>query len=344
MLMMADFFVKTSAPVSELPQNDRPKMFLFGTPSYTNMGDQAVSLAIRKYFELEFPQYQFIEIMDYDTHAGIKAVKEIINARDIVGYTGGGNLGSLYTDIEEGRREVFKTFTHNLTISFPQSIHFEKNDYGEKELELSQAAYASNPNLVLFARDAQSFRRMQKAFDNHVRFTPDMVLFLEPRILKLKRQGALFVLRHDGEKVLTESFITTLKDVLAKEGPVERTDTVLENPAKITPVTRERLFEEILEKIASQEVIVSDRFHAMVFSVLTQTPCLLFGNSYGKGKHAYYDWLENVKWIQYTDETDLGRITTQIDDLKKAPVHDFELRANFKDLDRLLQAHTAKFN
>ena len=48
---MANFYVNTTEVVHKLPNNDRPKFYMFGVPSYTNMGDQAVSLAERKYIE-----------------------------------------------------------------------------------------------------------------------------------------------------------------------------------------------------------------------------------------------------------------------------------------------------
>lgn len=336
---MADFFIETKESSAQLPQNAKPKMFMFGVPSYTNMGDQAVSLASRIFFEKEFPNCQYIEIMDYDNEAGIKAVKEIITKQDIVGYVGGGNMGNLYTDIEEDRRAVFSTFVDNLTISFPQSIHFEKTAYGEREKRLSQDAYNKNHNLVLLARDAQSYRRMQKTFKNKIVFIPDMVLYLKPKVFNAERSGALFVLRHDGEKILDESFIESLKVILKKHYSLERTDTVLGTPTQITPKTRQKLFEEQLQKIASQELIISDRFHAMVFSVLTQTPCLLFGNSYGKGKHAYFDWLENISWIKYSDERDITRIKTELADLTSAQTHEYDLQPNFRPLKRIIKKY-----
>ncbi|WP_057875171.1 polysaccharide pyruvyl transferase family protein [Liquorilactobacillus aquaticus] len=339
---MADFFIETKKASSQLPQNDRPKMFMFGVPSYTNMGDQAVSLASRIFFEKEFPDYQYIEIMDYDNDVGIKAVKKVITKQDIVGYVGGGNMGNLYIDIEKDRRAVFSTFTDNLTISFPQSIHFEKTAYGEDEKKLSQEAYNKNHNLVLLARDAQSYRRMQKTFKNKVVLTPDMVLYLTPRISDVKRSGALFVLRHDGEKILDESFIESLKTILEKHYSLARTDTVLETPTKITPKTRGKLLEEQLKKIASKELIISDRFHAMVFSVLTQTPCLLFGNSYGKGKHAYFDWLENISWIKYSDERDITRIKMELDSITGAQVHNYDLHPNFRPLKRIIKSYISE--
>ncbi|WP_338417665.1 polysaccharide pyruvyl transferase family protein, partial [Oenococcus oeni] len=120
---MSNFFIKGNKTVTVLPTNGRAKFFAFGIPNYTNLGDQAVSLASRKYIEKEFPEYEYIEILEENNDEGIEAVKKIITSQDIVSFVGGGNMGSLYTDHESARRKVFSTFINNLTISFPESIN-----------------------------------------------------------------------------------------------------------------------------------------------------------------------------------------------------------------------------
>lgn len=336
---MTDFYIETTKADKTLPINSRPKFFAFGIPSYTNLGDQAVSLAQRAYIEHEFPEFQYIEILEEDNDAGIEAVKKIITSQDIVSFVGGGNMGNLYLDRERARRKVFSTFVNNLTISFPQSIHFEDNEQGRREQKLSQEAYQKNPHLVLIARDAQSYHRMQTTFNNHVIFTPDMVLYFKAVDYSLKRSGALFVLRHDGEKVVKESLIGSIKQLLDNGRPLKKTDTVLDSVDRITPINREKLIVDELKLFSQQEIIITDRWHAMVFSVLTGTPCLLFGNSYGKGKHAYFDWLEYIDWIGYTDEEDLDRIDQQISKLIKTKKHAYDIRADFKQLDSLIKYH-----
>ncbi|MGK4145655.1 exopolysaccharide biosynthesis protein, partial [Weissella paramesenteroides] len=78
------------------------------------------------------------------------------------------------------------------------------------------------------------------------------------------------------------------------------------------------------------------RWHAMVFSVLTGTPCLLFGNSYGKGQHAYFDWLEHINWVSYTDKEDTERIKRQINAVMEVKTHAYDLIPDFKQLHDLI--------
>lgn len=340
---MANFYVKSTGVTHDIPDNSRPKFYMFGVPSYTNMGDQAVSLAERKYIENEFPEYQYIEIVEDDDDEAIPVVKKHLQPQDIIAFTGGGNMGNLYPIHEEARRKVFSTFTDNLTISFPQSIHFEDTEDGQVEKRKSQHAYNKNPNLVLVARDAQSFHRMQTTFHNPVIFTPDMVLYMNTVDWQFDRDGALFVLRHDTEKVVKQSTIDNVKSILDASHPVKRVDTVLDSPKEITPVTRETMYECELELFSQQNIVITDRWHAMVFSVLTGTPCLLFGNSYGKGKHAYIDWLEHVNWIDYTDENDTDRIKEIIEKLLVQKRHNYDVRKDFQQLHDVIARYTRKW-
>jgi exopolysaccharide biosynthesis predicted pyruvyltransferase EpsI len=178
---------------------------------------------------------------------------------------------------------------------------------------------------------------MQTTFNNKVIFTPDMVLYMQSKKApKSKRQGSLFVLRRDGEKVVKDKVIQDMKALLRAYQPIEFTDTVLDTVKTITPDTREKLFRKELSLFSGQKLIITDRWHAMVFSVLTGTPCLLMGNSYGKGKHAYFDWLEHINWVSYTDEEDTERIKQQINALMEAKTHAYDLIPDFKQLHDLI--------
>ena len=164
-----------------------------------------------------------------------------------------------------------------------------------------------------------------------------MVLYMQSKKFpKLKRQGSLFVLRRDAEKVVKDKVIQNMRALLRAYQPIEFTDTVLDTVKTITPNTREKLFRKELSLFSGQKLIITDRWHAMVFSVLTGTPCLLMGNSYGKGKHAYFDWLEHINWVSYTDEEDTERIKQQINAVMEAKTHAYDLIPYFQQLHDLI--------
>ena len=95
---------------------------------------------------------------------------------------------------------------------------------------------------------------------------------------------------------------------------------------------REKHFMEMLDRIGSSKLVITDRLHAMIFSIITKTPCLVFGNSYGKAKHSYRDWLESLNFIEYTDKNDVEELERMIDRLLQAEPNDVDLSKDFQPL------------
>ncbi|AKO94924.1 polysaccharide pyruvyl transferase family protein [Priestia filamentosa] len=314
--------------------NDKRKVFLFGSPSYTNIGDQAIAYAEEKFIRNHYPYYEYIEIMDYATDEGIQIVKEIISEDDIVCFTGGGNLGNLYLDIEEDRRKVISTFKDYKTLSFAQSVYFEETEEGDKEKKKTKDAYHQNRHLTIGTREQQTLEYVKDTFDSEVMYTPDMVLSLDIEPQELEREGVLFILREDKEKVTEEKFISELREWIEQEKGKRtgRTDTVLHDIDVIDYKDREDQFMKMLNRIGSSELIVTDRLHAMIFSIITKTPCVVFGNSYGKAKHSYRDWLEALNFIEYTDQKDINKLEEMIDRLLQAEPNDIDLKEDFRPL------------
>lgn len=62
----------------------------------------------------------------------------------------------------------------------------------------------------------------------------------------------------------------------------ERTDTVLDTVDTIDYADREKHFMEMLDRIGSSKLVITDRLHAMIFSIITKTPCLVFETAMAK--------------------------------------------------------------
>lgn len=316
--------------IKQLPE-DRQRFYMFGTPVYNNLGDLAVSQAQKSFFAENFPEIIYIEITEPQTDQAIEELLPLLRSDDMIGYVGGGNIGSVHLAHEIPRRKVFSTFVNNKTLSFPQSVYFEDSEKGQAELRKSQEAYNKNPNLTLIARDTQSLDKFQKNFKANTALTADMVLFMQPKRPKFKRDGILLIMREDAEKVTSDELIKQLTKSIEDAGnQVEQTDTVLpfkaydvksntDKPLDIVRISeRNWLLSLKLDQIKASEVVVTDRLHGMIFAVITQTPCLVFDNNYGKASAFYYDWLEDLDYIQHTTETDPKKLTAMVEDLKQS--------------------------
>lgn len=211
-------------------------------------------------------------------------------------------------------------------------MYFEDTEEGNKEKKKTQNAYHQNSNLTIAARETQTLDVVKETFNSDVIFTPDMVLSLDIEPRELERDGVLFILRADKEKVTDEDFVSQMMKWAEKTTYVERTDTVLDTVDTIDYAEREKHFLEMLDRISSSKLVITDRLHAMIFSIITKTPCLVFGNSYGKAKHSYRDWLEGLNFIEYTDKQDIEKLEQMIDRLLQAEPNGVDVAQDFQPL------------
>lgn len=337
---MANFYINRTLIVDELPIDGRPKFYMFGINNYTNMYDQAIALAEMMYIENEFPDYEYVEIMS-EVDEVIPIIKKNLQPQDIIAFTGGSTMGNLYSKDEEARRKVFSTFTDNLNISFPQSITFENSEQGKIEKKKSQYAYNKNPNLVLVARDSHSFYEMQSTFRNSVIFTPDIALYLNSVRLEDVRTGALLILHGDTKTIVGQSISNVVTEMI-NPYPLKNDDTVFSKYKKIPPIIRQSAYEEELKTFSQQKIVITDSWHAMIFAVITGTPCLLFGNNYSKGKYAYFDWLEHISWVEYTEEDNYEDIKPVINSLLAEKAHEYNFKRNFQQLHDTIARYIGK--
>lgn len=338
--------------LSRLPQHQQ-RFFMFGIPTYNNLGDQMIGFAQKLFFRRNFPQLLYIEITEPQTDQAIAELQKQLRPSDMIGFIGGGNVGSYYLNHERARRKVFSTFIDNLTVSFPQSVNFNENSrQGQRELGLSQEAYGKNPNLTLCARETQTFRRFQRYFDNNVLFTGDMVLSLDPLPGRGKRDGVLMIMRHDDEKVTGDDLLDKITTVLEEsDRSVYQTDTVVpfkvedgqeDDPSRSTLKLNERwqLFTNKLDEIRAAKVVVTDRLHGMIFSVITQTPVLVFDNSYGKASTSYHNWFADLNYVRQTNDTSPENVLKNIEELENIKrVDPLEFDHSYDALLNLINSH-----
>lgn len=287
--------------IGKKKRRQQPPTFLLQTPVHSNFGDHAIAYAELRLLSKCHP----IEITDYQLNILLKfprIFKKIIGDGRIL-ITGGGNLGTLWITIEQNIRKVLALFPENQIIILPQSAYYEDSDYGREELEKAKRIYNACSDLTIMAREQTSYRFLKQHFNN-VRVFPDMVLSLSPISFDCERSGLLLMLRNDGERAINDGFDIALKDALTLTGlAVSKSDMIA--PEKKIPVTRrEELLIEKFRQFASAELVVTDRLHAMIFSVITGTPCAVLPCKSPKIK-GIYDWLlSDCEYVCYTETPD----------------------------------------
>lgn len=260
-------------------KSSKKKAFLVGTPEHDNLGDHAIALAERQFINEFFPEYEIVEISveswrKFKINLLIKTKPE-----DIFFLTGGGNMGNVYLLDEKARRFVISHFKDNKVVVFPQTIYFTKDKKGEKEFERTKKTYNSHKRLLVCAREECSYAIMSEYFTNcKVYLCPDMVLSLKSNISKKpdeKRIG--LCLREDIESALSAEDREKIARIAGNGYETTCFNTCLTHG--ILETDREKEIHKLLEEISKNSLVITDRLHGVIFSIITGTPCIAYSGT-----------------------------------------------------------------
>ena len=290
--------------------NQNKKIFIFLAADYGNLGDVAITYAQKMYLQNLFSKHQVIEIPLKETYKYVFSLKKYINKDDIITIVGGGNMTNRYDGIEEARRQVIKNLKKNKIVSFPQTIEFTNDIYGQESLRRTKKIYSKHNNLTIVAREKKSYDIMKKIFNqNNVIMTPDIVMSLE----KIKNdrynrsQNIGICLRNDKEKLLDEEFSIKFIKKIEKHHNLEFFDTHI-GDNNFNYNEREKVLKELLKKISNMKLVITDRLHGMIFCYITNTPCIVFDNDNHKIEQTYKTWLKNCNYIKFYEKMDINNI------------------------------------
>ena len=308
------------------------KIFLFGSPYHSNMGDQAQTYCSMKWFEKYYPDYTIFEFNTVDIYRDnyklLNIIKEIITKRDIIFLHSGYHTTDLYMLEENMQREVVKRFPNNKVVVLPQTILYE-NDI---ERETSKQIYNAHNDLTFLCRDQVSFKTAEKLLYNCKRMLyPDIVTTLiGTKEYSNARNGILFCMRNDKEAHYKSEVIDEIKDKLSEISKVDMTDTTIDIKCKEIIKDREKILFNMFEEYSKYEVIVTDRYHGTIFSLISNTPVIVLSSSDHK--------LESgVKWFPQEFEeyvtflSDINELQDKIIEILNKK-YDYKLPQYFNDV------------
>lgn len=273
---------------------NQQRLLVIGTPNFGNLGDHAISEGEIKFLKDNFKDCEIIEFsfLEY-THAK-ETVSSMARESDIIFIHGGGFLGTLWLLAENMVRDIIVKFPKNKIIIFPQSIYFENDQL--HELDNTKRIFGKHSDLTIFARDKRSFDFAMENYpsNNVIKFVPDIVTYLDFSEYGFQRKDFLFCLRTDKEKVDNPE-IKQLFEILESKGyNCSITDTVVD--ANFEGEIRKKYLESKFKEFAASQLVVTDRLHGMIFSLITGTPCIAFDNV-SKKVSGVYEWFEDTGYI-----------------------------------------------
>lgn len=282
----------------------RHKVIIAGTPEHDNMGDSAIVLAMydfleycgvskKEIYEITYSEYNFIE----------EDLKWIPKKRKLILGVGGGNFGDLWYNEQELRERYIRQFVGCPVIIFPQTVFYAEMEKANSAINL----FHDRPNVVLCAREQCSYEIMKELFLNtgaDIMLVPDIVLFTDIKKWGIAenntRKNVMLCFRNDKEKNIDSSVVDEIKRLLGKMGVrYFVSDTV--SSERANKENRSALVYNKLREFISARVVVTDRLHGMVFSAITGTPCLVFGNNHHKVSGTY-QWISYLPYIKFIDD------------------------------------------
>lgn len=307
-----------------------PRVFVFLPADYGNIGDLAIAEAQRQFLTVALPASSVVAVPISMTLEILHSIRKQIMSDDVVTVIGGGNMGSLYPDIEGLRQQVIRSFPKNRVICFPQTLDWNDSDASNVALKRIVRVYSRHPDLHLFARETVSFKKLQDLFAGQrsvkVMLAPDIVLSATASGLGAGECGrvdrVLLCLRNDGERRLQEHEEAVLRQALAEAGlSVEETDTHA-GGAGLSLEYCAQLVIGKLEQFQAARLVVTDRLHGMILAALTGTPCLVLPNSNHKIRQTWLDWLQEVPQVRFLALSEMADAGAAIHQLLAMPRRD----------------------
>lgn len=283
-------------------KSSKKRIFVVSTPEYGNLGDHAIALAEVAILKETFPERDIIDISDSEFLPNFLKLRFLTKKEDAICLIGGGNFGVIYPETEYVRRKIIHGCAQNRIVLFPQTMDFGNNQESQKELECTKRIYGGHKNLLLMAREDSSFNKMKVAFPScQVVEVPDVVLTWKVKTsIRRVEKRAIVCFRDDGEKLVKDCDKYEVIEELKKKGfCVIEVDT--EKHKRISADKRIEEVMGILEMFASAEIVITDRLHGMIFSCITNTPCIAYDN-YNRKISGVYKWVRNVNFLCMRDE------------------------------------------
>ncbi|MDO4649225.1 MAG: glycosyltransferase, partial [Eubacteriales bacterium] len=268
--------------------------WILGVSEHGNLGDHQIVESVEEMLGDLAPGMRFQEIALKD-YAGRKGeLLKIVRKEDPLIFLGGGFFGNLWPRGDELREDAFRTWPDNPKIVFPQSVFYTDDEEGKEALKRAKSVYRGEKMLLAF-RDPASYEIAKREFQCPVMLTPDIAMYsYKKEYNHEERSGVLTLLREDKEVVLTEEDRNQVFEFLdSKWDHVTRSDM---QGRRTAPSARRIVLDQMFEKIGSSELVVTDRLHGLIFSILTETPCVAFGNAYHKIR-AYEAWLQEIPYV-----------------------------------------------
>ena len=219
-----------------------------------------------------------------------EAPRRPVDAKPVLRPAGGGNFGDLWRHHTEFALRIVQAFPHNRIVALPQSVYYKNLQLARRDAD----AFAAHQNVTLLARTADSLALLDEVFNRTSHgLSPDAALMMGPVQPACQPSvDVVLLLRNDKERRDVDDDAAhqgALEALQARKASFEIWDwfdwgkfTKREGGLGLNQTLAEFRLRAANNLLCRGRVVVSNRLHAMLLSLLMGKPFVGFDNSYRK--------------------------------------------------------------
>ena len=253
------------------------RVYFIGKATHANLGDLAQNVCINKWLMNHYPDYKIIQIETLKTKLFrimiLLILKVNYKPNDFIVF----KSGYTFTDLG-GKNTALYMETVNMLpqakiIAMPQTIFFKNKENERKATSIINKA----KNMLFLVRDNVSFELAKKMLPNiDIGLFPDIVTsMIGAYEYSDKKKGVLLCCRNDLEKYYSKNEINSLKKKLSEITSVDITDTTKKGNIKKIVKNAEDLIKNEILAYSKYKVVITDRYHGTIFSLIGNTPVVI---------------------------------------------------------------------
>lgn len=269
-----------------ISRSKKNKVFIFGAPFHSNLGDQAQTYCMEAWYNKHFPRYSVVSI---DTLSAfqkdqylIRKVRDTIRPGDKIVLHSGYHTTDLWDMENRLNVTIIETFPDFDITVFSQTIHFESLD----NLKQTADAFNTHGKVTLMCRDEKSYETAKQYFTNtELKLMPDVVTSLigaaeaQSMFTVGDRDGILMCFRNDKESKYGKDVDSMKSQIGNITSTVNQADTTIEEDPFFLGTHRREVLSKFFSMVARHKLVITDRYHGTIFSVITNTPVIVLGST-----------------------------------------------------------------
>lgn len=278
-----------------IKKDNKTRIFYLGITEHSNLGDMAQYYCISNWLDQNYPnniifKFEATTVVD-QRYNFINILKEKLNSNDIIFFQSGYTTQDLGGCHELMHRLVIDSMPDAKIVMMPQTIFFRSEENKRRTAE----SYNKAKHLLFLARDQVSFKMAQEMFPKiTVKCYPDIVTSLIGKYnIISNKENILLCLRKDNEKFYSEKELSVLKNKFKKIIKVDTKDTTIRVNYKKIRKNIHFLIEKEIKFYSKYKVIVTDRYHGTIFSLIANTPVIVLKTTDHKVVTGV-DWFKGV--------------------------------------------------